>query len=240
MIKKIIYRLCLLRNKIFDRDDFNWEKYHQCYENEIKECAKVNTLRLKKNDLRVDENRLEFYCRPSLHNNAEFLYRIIHDLNPESISEVGCGGGDHMYNLKRLMPYKLIAGYDLLEKQLDFLKERNPGLSGNVFVHDITKGTIPYAELIYTQAVIMHIQKGDRHLDALKNMIDSSKYVVLMENWKRHNFFDDVLKVASTLLYVYKVDNGKQVAMVISHTPIKNKKLDYIELKNNEEMLKYL
>ena len=41
-------------------------------------------------------------------------------------------------------------------------------------------------------------------------------------------------------MYMYKVDNGKQIAIVLSRVPITNKKLNYIELKNNEEMLKYL
>ena len=41
-------------------------------------------------------------------------------------------------------------------------------------------------------------------------------------------------------LTYYKVDNGKQIVMVLSKVPIKDKKLNYVELKSNEEMLKYL
>ena len=244
MFKKLRYNLCLLRNKLINRDDFAWKRYHKCYAEEIKNCEKENTLILSDKDYKVDEDRLEFYCNPSLHNNAELIYRIIHDLKPESVAEVGCGGGDHMFNIKKIMPNIKISGCDLLQKQLDFLYERNPTLKDYVFVNDITLSPIPKSELVYTQAVIMHIQKGNRHIDALINLIDSSdKYVILMENWTRHNFVEDIQNISLGLkedLYVYKVDSGKQFAIVISKVPIINKKLNYIELKSNEEMLKYL
>ena len=244
MFKKLRYNLCLLRNKLINRDDFAWKRYHKCYAEEIKNCEKENTLRLSNKDYKVDEDRLEFYCNPSLHNNAELIYRIIHDLKPESVAEVGCGGGDHMFNIKKIMPNIKISGCDLLQKQLDFLYERNPTLKDCVSVNDITKSLVPKSELVYTQAVIMHLQKSNNHIDALINLIDSSdKYIILMENWTRHNFVEDIQDISLGLkgdLYIYKVDNGKQLAMVISKVPIMNKKLNYIELKNNEEMLKYL
>ena len=124
MLNQIIYHLCLLRNMFLDRDDFVWKRYHKDYANQIKECEKENTLKLSNKDFNVDEDRLEFYCHPSLHKNAELLYRIIHDLKPVSVSEIGCGGGDHMYNIKKIMPKIKISGSDLLQKQLDFLKEQ--------------------------------------------------------------------------------------------------------------------
>ena len=242
MIKKILYPLCLIRNKLFNRDDFVWKRYHKCYAEEIINCGKINTLRLSKKDFNVDETRLEFYCNPSLHNNAELLYRIIHDLKPTTIMEVGCGGGDHMYNIKLINPKINIFGCDLLQKQLDFLYQRNPKL--NAFVHDITKDRLPTVNMMYTQAVIMHLHKSDNHLDALTNMINSvDKYVVLIENWTRHNFIEDIKRISLGLkekISLYKVDNGKQVALIISKVPIENKLLDYQEIKNNDELLKYL
>ena len=41
-------------------------------------------------------------------------------------------------------------------------------------------------------------------------------------------------------LHIYKFDNGKQIIMVLSKGPIVNRKLNYVELKSNDEMLKYL
>ena len=246
MLKKLIHKLCQIRNFFIDRDDFNWSKYHKNYSNQIARTEKLHTLKLS-NDFRVNEPRLEFYCNPSLNKNHEILYRVIHDLNPKTICEVGCGGGDHMYNLKKILPKADIKGCDLLPKQLDYLEERNPELRGKTFIHDITKGTIDKidkVELTYTQAVIMHIQKDNRHIDALRNLINSStKYIVLMENWTRHNFYLDIKNISLTIgedLFIYKVDNGKQIAMVISKVPIKDKKLNYVELNSDEEMLKYI
>ncbi len=248
MFKKLIYQLCLLRNKIISRDDFVWKRYHKNYYNQIKELEKKNTLKLSDDFKILDDGELKFNCNPPLIDNAELLYQIIYDLNPQSIFEVGCGGGDHMYNILKIIPNVNINGCDLLQKQLDFLNERNPELKGKTFVKDITTNYIPFSdELVYTQAVLMHIQKDNRHIDALRNLFkSSSKYVVLMENWSRHNFYDDVLDISNEQLfswdnlYIYKVDNGKQIAMVLSQVPIVNKKLNYVELKSNEEILKYL
>jgi len=242
MFKKLIYNLCLLRNKIISRDDFTWKRYHKNYYNQIKESEKDYTLRLS-NDFKINDGNLEFYCNPPLNKNHELLYQIIFDLNPVSIFEVGCGNGDHLYNLLKIMPEASIRGCDLLLKQLDFLNKRNPELKNKTFSHDITQSPIFKSQLVYTQAVLMHIQKGDRHLDALRNLfLSSDKYIVLMENWSRHNFYDDVKNISNEQsfpwdnLYIYKVDNGKQIALVLSRVPINN----YAELKSNEEMLKYL
>jgi len=246
MFKKLIYKLCLLRNKLISRDDFNWKKYHKNYYNQIKRNEKEYTLKLS-DDFSIIKGNLEFHCNPPLDKNHELLYQIIFDLNPSSVFEVGCGNGDHMYNILKILPNVRIIGCDLLPKQLDFLNERNPELKGKTFVEDITKNHIPTTELVYTQAVLMHIQKGNRHLDALRNIFyGSSKYIVLMENWSRHNFYSDIKKISNESsfiwddLYIYKADNGKQIVMVLSKVPIINKRLNYIKIKNNKEMLKYL
>ena len=247
MFKKLTYNLCLLRNKLISRDDFAWNRYHKNYYNQIKESEKHHTLKLS-NDFEIMDGKLEFFCDPSLNKNHELLYQVVYDLNPKSIFEVGCGNGDHMINLKKIMPKVNIEGCDLLPMQLNFLDERNPVLASKTFVKDITKSSLnSQYELLYTQAVIMHIQKGDRHLDALRNMFkSSSEYIILMENWSRHNFYEDIKNISNELLfpwdnlYIYKVDNGKQVIMVLSQNPIVSKKLNYIKLKSNEDMLKYL
>lgn len=248
MFKKVIYNFCVLRNKVIDKDDFAWKRYHKNYHNQIKKSEETSTLKLS-DDFEIIEGDLKFNCNPPLLDNHELIYKIIYDLFPSSISEVGCGCGDHLFNLQRIMPNAKINGCDLLQKQLDLLNERNPELKDKTLVNDITKKTIPKSDLVFTQAVIMHIQKGKRHINALINLIESSsKYVVLMENWSRHNFVEDIKGISKGLktlgleekIYLYKVDNGKQIAIVISKIPINNKKLNYVELTNNEEMLKYL
>ncbi len=247
MLKKIIYQLCLLRNKLISRDDFTWKRYHKNYHDQIKRMEEDHTLKLS-NDFKITNEKLELFCNPKLDKNHEILYKVIYDLNPSTIFEVGCGNGDHMYNLLKIMPGVEIKGCDLLQKQLDFLNERNPELEDKATAHDITKWPVPlFYDLLYTQAVIMHIQKGDNHLEALRNLFCSStEYIVLMENWERHNFYEDLKNISMEPnfpwknLHIYKVDDGKQIIMVLSEEPITNKKLDYVELKSDEEMLKYL
>ena len=243
MFKKLTHKLCQLRNKIIDRDDFAWSRYHKNYSDQIRTIEEKETLKLS-NNFKIVDGKLEIHCNPPLNQNAELLYQVIYDLNPSSILEVGCGGGGHLSNLLKIMPRFYIGGCDLLSKQLEYLEDRNPELIGKTFVNDITKYPVPKTELIFTQAVIMHIQKAHRHLDALRNLINSStKYVVLMENWTRHNFYEDIENISLGLkddLYIYKVDNGKQILMIISKVPIKDKKLSYVKLKSDEEMLKYL
>jgi len=247
MFKKIIYQLCLLRNKLISKDDFTWKRYHKNYSEQLKRNEKDHTLKLS-NDFEKIDGELKFYCNPPLNRNAELLYKVVNDLNPSSIFEIGCGGGDHLYNLQKILPDIEIKGCDLLQKQLDFLNERSPELKDKTFVHDITKTPVPlFYELLYTQAVIMHIQKNDNHMEALKNLfMSSTDYIILMENWTRHNFYEDIKTISKERffpwnnLFIYKVDDGKQIIMVLSDGPIKDKKLNYVELKSNEEMLKYL
>ncbi len=257
IFRKIVHKICQLRNILIDRDDFNWAKYHLNYKNQVKEIEEGLTLKLSKENFEVINKKLNFKnISLPLSVNHELLYKIIYDLKPSSILEVGCGGGDHLSNLKKIMSSKVnLMGCDLLPKQLNFLIKRNPELKkgAKIFVHDITISPIPKEilkeskpDLIYTQAVIMHIQKGNNHLKALRNLFySSSKYVVLMENWTRHNFYEDILKISREKnfpwgeLSIYKADSGKQVALVLSKKPLKNKSLKYESIKDNQELLKY-
>lgn len=256
IVDAILNKIFLLRNKIFDRDDFNWSRYHKNYENQIKDVEKDYTLRLSDSDFKITPRGL-VVGSPSVHENHSLLYKIIYDLDPKSILEVGCGNGDHLTNLRKIMPSKdvKLAGCDLLKGQLDFLVRRNPDLvkTSKIFVHDITVSppikflTTDKPDLVYTQTVIMHIQKKRNHIKALRNLFYTSrKYIVLMENWTRHNFFEDIIKISKEKnfpweeLYVYKVDSGKQVALVLSRVPLMGRPIIYAPLRGNAELLKYL
>lgn len=51
--------------------------------------------------------------------------------------------------------------------------------------------------MVFTQTVIMHIQKDRRHIVALRNIfLTATKYVVLMENQSSHNFCSDIATIA--------------------------------------------
>ena len=254
--KNLIHKLCKLRNLLIDRDDFTWSRYHKIYEGEMIEGEKHFTFKLSDNDFLVEGRNLRIKRLPKpLHPNYELLYKIIFSLRPASIFEVGCGRGDHLSNLKKIffkanLKKTKFSGSDLLENQIKKLYERNPELKkfAKIFVHDITTSPLPkMEELIYTQTVIMHLQKKNNHLDALRNIFQSSKkFVVLMENWERHNFYEDIKKISKEenfpwkRVYFYKVDSGVQISMVLSKVKIESNYLNYEELGDNKELLKYL
>lgn len=256
MIKKLIKR-CLpekalesyynFKVKIMNTDDFEWSEYNKEYSRQISEIEKENTLILPDGKYSIVNGKI--VLNPSflpLHPNHKLLYETIYDLKPRSILEVGCGGGDHVANIKKILPETDINGCDLLEDQLRFLRYRHPELktSANLFVHDITVSPPNIAvDLVYTQAVIMHIQKNNRHLNALRNMFNASKkYIVLMENWSRHNFYNDIRKISEEpdfpwkSVHMYTNDDGNQILMIISNTVLEG----FNELNNEKELLKYL
>ena len=98
-----------------------------------------------------------------------------------------------------LFPALERIGLDRSAEQLQFLKQRSPHLAQNVRVFDATlphSRGLPTAEVVYSQAVIMHIQAGNSHLVALSNMFKmAERAVVLMENFKQHPFMTDILRL---------------------------------------------
>jgi hypothetical protein len=52
---------------------------------------------------------------------------------------------------------------------------------------------LPQAEVVFAQAVLMHIQTGNGHRVALWNLFDlAQSQVVLMENLERHDLVRDI------------------------------------------------
>lgn len=244
--KKALDILYKFKLWIQNKDDFEWSEYNKKYSKQISEIEKENTLILPEGKYSIVEGKI--VLEPSLlplHPNHKLLYETIYDLKPGSLLEVGCGCGDHLANIQKILPEIKISGCDLLEKQMKFLLSRHPELKSkvNLFVHDITISPLNRkVDLVYTQAVIMHIHRNNRHLNALRNMFHTSKkYIVLMENWSRHNFYNDIRKISTEpgfpweSIYLYVNDDGNQILMVISNTVLEG----YKELHNNKELLKY-
>jgi SAM-dependent methyltransferase len=253
MINKLIKGCCLKAGEFHSKfkrlykDDYNWSEDNKRYTKQISEIEKEYTLILPDRKYSIVEGKiiLEPYLLP-LHPVHKLLYETIYDLNPKSLLEVGCGCGDHLANIQKILPETKISGCDLLEDQMRFLLSRHPELKtkANLFVHDITISPQNIkVDLVYTQAVIMHIHRNNRHLNALRNMFHASKkYIVLMENWGSHNFYNDIRKISRESdfpwgsIYLYVNDDGKQILMVISNTVLES----YKELHTNKELLKYL
>lgn len=180
------------------KDDFDWNSYHLHYKEELKVMDRFFLTLPQPSDYAFREGRL-VKLNPAvkdLHSNHHLLYEVVLGLQPKSVIEVGCGGGDHLRNLNLFAPEIELFGLDRSEGQIATLRQRHPQLSANLKVVDATlpNGEVNLADVAYTQAVLMHISERDnRYANALRNVFRAAKsHVVLMENWTQHQFLDDV------------------------------------------------
>ncbi|MFA6365076.1 MAG: class I SAM-dependent methyltransferase [Candidatus Paceibacterota bacterium] len=228
------------------KDDFNWSLYNLHYRDEMKIASKMSTLNLGAKDYAFEGGRLIQVNKNilPLHQNAQLLYETILQLNPESVFELGIGNGIHLNNLKTLSEKMSVSGIDRSEDQIKYLHETYPKLNASIRHYDATKPfdeTFPKVDVAYTQAVIMHIKTGTTHLIALANLFNiSKKQVVLMENWKSHNFMKDVRYLFNKKLiswenlYIYyrvSKENPDTRIMICSQYP-----LEYAVLEDYREM----
>jgi SAM-dependent methyltransferase len=220
------------------RDDFDWATYRADYERDLVEVARDHTQKLSDGDFSFEDGHISL--RPGLkplHPNHACLYESIRALSPSSVIEMGCGGGDHLHNLGVLYPAIARRGFDRSPGQLALLRERSPDLAGLVSELDVTLppgSRYPSADLVYTQAVVMHVHAGNGHLVALANMFRMARrHVVLMENWWRHWFMDDIAMLHRggmidwpTLNFYFRRYNGSPLCMVISKDALQLERLD--------------
>jgi SAM-dependent methyltransferase len=136
-----------------------------------------------------------------MHPNHQLLLDAIAYLRPTSVHEVGCGGGDHVANITRLFPECAVSGGDRGLTQLEMAADRHPEIQSKLGLQDITmpfSTNWPKVDLVYTQAVIMHIHTAVSHLVALSNMFCcAKKHVLLVENNQCHNFVKDIMALHS-------------------------------------------
>lgn len=185
----------------YEGDDFDWSRYHLEYSQQLEELEFIHTLRLDDGQWEVKDGSIELNRGLPLHPNHKALYETIMALQPSSVLEAGCGGGDHLHNLSKLMPDADIRGIDRSEGQLGVLRRRNPEFASKTSVVDLTLPhpvNIEKADVVFAQAVLMHIQTGNCHRVALWNLFDlSRKQIVLVENLERHNLVRDISQLWS-------------------------------------------
>lgn len=235
-LQKTAVNLGIIKKNEFARKDmFNWSLYHLHYKGELKEGMKKYNHHLKTGDYKLIDNKLKKIDQnvKPLYFGHHLLYQTILRLNPETVLEVGCGNGVHLYNLQILAPQIKLFGIDLLEKQLNFLYETYPDIKADIKQMDATKpfpADMPKVDLAFTQAVIMHIHEKETHLIALANLFNiSNKYIVMAEKWKNHPFMDDIKKLHEQKLinwpnlyfYYQELESDKQpFLMICSKEPL--------------------
>jgi SAM-dependent methyltransferase len=237
------------------RDDFYWDFYTDHYVKELEDHAKRFTLTLKTGDYLYTGSSLnkERDILP-LHPNYRLAYETVLQLAPRNVLEVGCGRGDHLHNLAVLSPPLDLFGVDISSRQIGLLKETYPDFSERAVVFDISRSRaeLKFAavELVHTQAVLMHIQDPEKYENALRNLfLLSSGHVVLMENWTRHDFLDDVKKLYSrgmipweriTYYYRRSPELDRPHLMVISNRSLPYEVLsDYSVLRSQTDNVGY-
>jgi hypothetical protein len=186
-------RLALLWNRLQPFDDFNWEGYNQnSYRREMERDQGTHVTRLKLVPFSIDGSRIVLPEGQRLHPTHQEIYETVLELRPASVFDCGYGGGDHLLNLLTLMPGLQVGGADIGDAQREFAFERNPELRDwPLEVLDLTKPvqTVAVADLVYCNAVIMHVHGRGRHKQFIRNMVNLSKrFVLLRENWLRHDF----------------------------------------------------
>ena len=241
-IKSIFWRFNFGRKK----DDFHWDYYTYHYKDELDVIGKTNTVYLKEGDYVYNNRELKLANKSikPLHNNWRLLYETIKQLEPLSVIELGCGNGMHLHNINMLNKKIHLYGLDRSIEQLKFSKEVLPNLNATLNVKDATKLFNKDSfkmDVCYSQAVIMHIKKGNKHINAMINMFNSAhKHVIMVENWESHNFFDDIMYIKNknltnwdTINIYFRKDNNGASLIVCS----KNE-LDYEELKDYNQLTK--
>ena len=243
ILKNVKKKLRGLAKRLRLMDDFDWANYYEEeYSKQIYDLEKEYTLSLPEGNHTIVNGKvvLDGNILP-LHQNHQALYEIIYDLNPDSLLEVGCGGGDHLANISQLMPKITLYGSDLSDKQLGFLYKRHPSLKNkaNISIQDLTLPDYKKinVDLVFTQAVLMHIERKNYHLQALKNIFSSAKkYVVLVENWNRRDYIKEIqelMKVGDlSWSNVYFYTDSTKSALIISSEPLQK----FSKVESNKEL----
>ncbi len=239
-LKRLNYKI----RKFYD-DDFDWQNYTKdSYHRRLKKDVEAEYLTIARtDDLSFDQKSGTLIAKgQSLHPNHAAILEVIGQLKPKTAHEIGCGGGDHVANANTVFPDVQTTGSDRGKFQIELACKRHPKLYDSFGILD---ATMPYsrlwprAELVYCQAVLMHIHTAVSHFVALSNMFAmADKYVYLMENFQCHNFVSDIQNLFKgghlpwDTLYVYRFDGSAGARGML----MSKEKLDYTALTSDDQM----
>ncbi len=244
----LLKRLNYKNRKYYD-DDFDWENYtDDSYHRRLKNDIESKFLTIAgPDDLTFDRSTGILSTKDrGIHPNHSAILEVIGQLQPETVHEIGCGAGDHVANANIVFPDIQTSGSDRGDSQIALAQKRHPDLSDTFGVLD---ATMPYsrfwprADLVYSQAVIMHVHTAVSHFVALSNMFAmANKYVFLMENLQCHNFVSDIQNLHDgghtswETMYIYQFDGSTGARGVL----LSKEKLNYPALTSDAELRKGL
>jgi ribosomal protein RSM22 (predicted rRNA methylase) len=174
-----------MNNKLYD--DFDWQNvYPYAHYNQTVELEKDHQFDLPKEHTIIDGKLI--YSGKPLVKNAEWLYEKVYELRPSSIFEVGFGYCNHLLSINRMMPeiklsgcdisyYQFSNGYRKYGEELKILQEKS-----KLFIGDFTEISIDEKyDLVYSQAVVMHMST-EKAMRAITKMCSiSKKYVICLD-----------------------------------------------------------
>ena len=136
MLNRLFYK----KRRFYD-DDFDWDNYtSDSYERRIKgDIESKYVTKVERSHAEID-----FFAGCvrlnglAMHPNHHLLLDAVAYLQPSSVHEVGCGGGDHVANINRLFPECEVSGGDRGLTQLEMAADRHPELQGKLGLQDIT------------------------------------------------------------------------------------------------------
>jgi hypothetical protein len=194
MFNRLLYK----RRKFYD-DDFDWNNYtDDSYRRRIQTDIETTVRPFSRpGELRFDDQTGTVVSESGpIHPNQRLILETVGQLKPASVHEAGCGGGDHISTVAALFPDISVTGGDRGATQLSMALERHPELSGKLGLQDLTmpfSSHWPRVELVYCQAVLMHIHTAVSHFVALANLFhQSERHVLLVENVQCHDFVSDI------------------------------------------------
>jgi len=229
-----MFRQLFYKSRKFYDDDFDWENYtRDSYLRRLKGDVEAKYRAISApGELEFDAatGRVVSEGQP-IQPNQQLILEAVGQLAPANVHEVGCGGGDHIANVATLYPDVAVSGGDRGTSQLELALQRHPQLSGKLGLQDITmpfSDRWPHADLVYSQAVVMHIHTAVSHFVALSNMVRmAEKYVLLVENPHCHNFVADLKALhdgghmAWNSLHMYRFDGSTGArAILLSREPL--------------------
>ncbi|MBO9449386.1 class I SAM-dependent methyltransferase [Tropicibacter sp. R16_0] len=216
-----LFRQLFYKQRKFYDDDFDWDNYTaDSYHRRLKEDVETEFRAISnKGQLSFDAETGHVTSHgEGIHPNHQLIFEAIGQLRPETVHEVGCGGGDHVANASTLFPDVHVTGGDRGQTQLELALQRHPQLKGRIGIQDITmpfSTAWPKADMVYSQAVIMHIHTAVSHFVGLANMVrQANDFVLLVENNQCHNFVRDIEALfagghlAWDTLQIYRMDGS--------------------------------